>query len=219
MIKWKRGITRVLGSPRRRWKDEIDIIYLLNMPLSPRPVFSTLQVVKKVILDDQLGKFAVRRENEDESWCGKDYQSVIRSRIERGHWCYLAVLEGQPIGIINAAQGTYFIDAVRFRLRLPDDVVAIYDAYTSPMARGQGFFTPLWNSAVNDCLEMGFQECWGFLMPHNLVSIRIHKKLGLRHIFRMITLRQKWGLRWHHCENLEMSSDELLVNLSVVEKS
>ena len=164
--------------------------------------------------DMVLRQFVCEREHEDEQWYGHAYESVVRSRMTRGDWCYLLLSGERVAGAIFASQGPCYIPAVRYTLHLGADCVGFYDVYMSPSYRGRGLYAALFAAAVNDSLKQGFQRLWMWIMPHNRISLEVHNRLGLRHVFLKITLRQRWGVCWHRIDRLDGSVQDLLAELS-----
>jgi hypothetical protein len=66
---------------------------------------------------------------------------------------------------------------------------------------------------MDDCLQQGFETAWLWIMPHNRHSFVVHNRLGMSHVFRKIVLHQRWGMRWHHFEDMDISVNELLPEL------
>lgn len=213
-LKLARRVWYLLGTPIRRWPNLTDSIYLIEMPLAARFSIADLRVVKKRQWDEEVEQFARKRQAEDDQWRGLDYVSEAQEHLAVNDWCYLGYKGEQPVGIIFASRGPCYIKPVRYRLQLPPDVVGLYDVYTVPAFRGRGFYTFLFNAALKDCVAQGFRQAWEWIMPHNEISLRVHERLGLNHVFRKITIRQRWGVRWHRFEDLDMSVQALLTALS-----
>ena len=207
-------LLHILGTPIRRWHNETDEMYILDMPLIPREERNDIRVIKKTEWDSKIEAFARQRQEEDPTWQDQDYVSEVRQRLKEGNWCYLAEYQGRNAGVVYAVKDSYFIRPVRYRLHFPAKIVGLYDVYTTPACRGQGLFSPIFNTAVNDCWRQGFEIAWLWIMPHNRYSFVVHNRLGMSHIFRRILHRQRWSLRWHQIEDLNLSVDELLPQLA-----
>lgn len=203
----------ILGAPRRRWRNETNAVYLLEMSLTGQPNPERCRVEKKTHWDKAVQEFVERRESEDDLWAGKSYAAEVRARFFSGDWCYLEYLEGEEIGCIFASHGTCSVKPVHYRLHLPPGVVALYDVYTAPKYRGHGFYSCLFRAATRECLEQGFHTAWVWIMTHNQTSFKVHARLGLRHVIGQITERQRWGIRWRWRELLDMDVETLLRGL------
>jgi GNAT superfamily N-acetyltransferase len=198
-----------------RWQAASDTVYLLEMPTEARPrPYSAAAVEKKHIWDDSLALFARHRQQVDETCSGASYASHLKSRLAHGDWCYLGFDGDQATGCVWASRGPCAIAPLHYTLALPRAVVGFYDVYTAPACRGRGLYSPLFHAALQDSADLGFKEAWMWIMPHNLHSLAVHNRLGLRRVFRRITLRQRWGLRWHEVEPLDLEVRELLAILT-----
>lgn len=209
----QRKLRYLLGAPTRRWNNETDEIFLLEMLLKTRVVRQPATVVKKWAWDEVVAQFARQREVEDEEWRGRDYASAVGKYLRSGDWHYMLMDGDRGVGIVNASRGPCFISPVRHWVRLPEKVVGFYDVYTTPVHRGRGYYPALFNTAVNDCVTMGYQRAWMWIMPHNIRSLKVHNQLGMSHVFRRIVHRQRWGFRWHRFESLDTSAEELFPGL------
>ncbi len=206
----------VLQTPLRRWKNETDIVYFIDMPLSQRSSKTEIVITCKKSWDSELEAFATWREKTDPLWQWNDYTDLVKKRIHAGAWCYIARQKNTHsfIGILFAVGNSCYVEAVRYQVKIPPDTVGIFDVYTSIEFRGQGFYTQLFNTAINDFLKKGYRLTWIWIMPHNLTSLAVHNQLGLSHIFLKVIHRQRWGFRWHQIEKVDQSIAELIVRLN-----
>jgi len=156
----------------------------------------------------------LERQGEDPEIQGSDYAAAVEKRLRQGHVLYLGKMQdGTPgtryAGAAFAGYTKFYLEAVRYWLALPEHCVAMYDGYTAPSRRGKRYYSQVWNAALDDCTARGVTSAWGFIMPHNKHSFIVHQKLGLAHIIQKITLRQRWGFRWHRVVKMDCYSHDL----------
>jgi GNAT superfamily N-acetyltransferase len=205
----------VLKTPLRRWKNETDEMYFIEMSLSTRSKKTELEISCKKSWDEELEAIAAWREQNDPIWQGQDYISVVRNRFQHGEWCYLARRSNSKlfVGVLFAAANTTKVNPVRYQVDIPPDTVGILDVYTSSKFRSKGFYSQIFNAAINDFINKGYKKAWIWIMPHNITSLAVHNRLGLSHVFLKVTLRQRWGLRWHRIEKVDFTVEKLLRKL------
>ena len=207
----ERGFLYLLGGIERRWKPSEDIIYVLEMRLEKRVVTSSSVV--KMTTPDVILSFAHERELEDGEWeRGKYVQEVIQ-RFKNGDWCFVAKKDMRIVSVIFVSRGPCYIAPVGYTLQIPDRTVGLYDIYTLLAYRGLHLYSAVFRKAVNSSLKEGYNAAWMWIMPHNVVSLKANEKLGLRHIFKGISLCQRWGFRWHKVRSLDIDVKELLLIL------
>ena len=205
----KRGLGYALGTFARRWKDELDIMYVFAMPLVKRAVDGTVDV-QRTMDASVLTEFASERESEDADWRGGAYLEEIRRRFENGDWSFIARVDGKVVSIVSMTRSSSFISPVRHWMTIPPLTVGYYDVYTLASQRGKKIYTKLFNASVNACLADGFKTAWIWIMPHNTASLKAHGRLGMNQAFLEIRLRQKWGFRWKRVRPVTVRTDDIL---------
>jgi hypothetical protein len=105
----------------------------------------------------------------------------IRSRLERGHQCFVARRQGVLANAIWAAAGTAYIRYLDCEIRIAPDEAYMYDSYTAPSFRRLNI-----NAARAEVMERHFREraffrFWALAMPENLAGIGATVGAGYHH--------------------------------------
>lgn len=181
-----------------------ETMYLLNMKLNARTVSYDAIEVECITSLSSILPFIRVRQKEDVNWRSNDYYMEVKRRFECGHKCFALRYNKEIVSTIFIGINQCYIAPVAYNIRLPSNVVGFYDVYTVSAYRGKGFYAKLFNITVNKCMEEGFDEAWMWIMPHNVVSLKVHDKLGMNHIFKIITLYQRFGIRWHDVQDVDI---------------
>ena len=94
-------------------------------------------------------------------------------------------------------------------MSLPIHTFGIYDVYTYKQERGKGFYTQLFYYSVDQMSSQGFDKLWLWLMSHNVTSINVHYKIGIRRITKILTETLKSGIVKRSIKDVDMSLVEL----------
>jgi hypothetical protein len=178
------------------------------MPLAHREV-NIHMAVQRIDSVDPLLPLAREREAHDPQWQGRSYSAELRKRILRGDWCLSSVINGEIISVMFLSKGPCWLGPVAYSLSLPQGIIGFYDVYTLPTYRRQGLYRDLFLTGINSCLDAGYKRVWMWIMLHNRTSVIVHDKLGLNHIIRSISLRQRWGFKWHKMKCLDINITKL----------
>jgi len=197
----------------RRFKNETRQFYLLEMPLSERPLSAGLQIQKKHAWDASLELFSRLRQKEDPLQLGRSHSERIKEKLAQGDCCYMAMDGDIPLGIIIAGARPYYLFYFHYYLDLPQGVIALNEAYLLSAYRQRGYYRELFNYCVNDWLQQGYHTVQLWIVPTTLISFKVHNKLGVSHVIRKLSMRQKWGFRWHQVEDLDLQVADLLKSL------
>lgn len=124
------------------------------------------------------------------------YLYEVEGRFQAGHICAVFINnDGIASSFLFVGFKSVYLNPVHKKLLLPANEVAIYDVFTVSKFRGQGLYPRLFHLAVHYLAKQGISAIWLWLMPHNLVSIKTHIKLGFKRIVRKYITYQVLGIR------------------------
>ncbi|MFW5969804.1 MAG: N-acetyltransferase family protein [Halofilum sp. (in: g-proteobacteria)] len=109
-------------------------------------------------------------------------QSTIRERFEQGARCLVALRDGELVAFIWWIEGPYREDEVRC-LFIPQPAGAAlwdFDIYVAPTHRLGPAFARLWDAAMKQMHESGFEHSCSRISAFNISSLQAHKRLGAR---------------------------------------
>jgi len=194
---------------KNRMKKDITEIFLLEMDLGPREYDKsyTYAVGNNA---NELMQFVKDRINEDETLSGFNYKENIYLRMEKGDKYFILKKNGVIASILFVSYSRTFISPVAYELKIPDGYVGIYDVYTLQEYRGKGLYQNLFNFCVDNLFKDGYRKAYLWLMKHNIPSIVVHNKLGMKTVVKVIIMKQKYGLRWKKVKEVSFNSNNLL---------
>ena len=194
---------------RQRWPAAQTMIFVLDMRLSNRSIDLNIPV-HRISSHEPLMTFARAREQDDKDWPVGSYLGEIKQRFAAGDWCFCAEQDRRFVSVIFVSRGPCYLSPVDYMLKIPDKAVGLYDVYTLAAYRGRHLYSVVFQAAINACIAEGYKSAWMWIMPDNIVSFSTHLKLGMRHIFCGIKLRQRWGFRRHRIHKLDLDAGKML---------
>lgn len=105
-------------------------------------------------------------------------------RLEEGHLCVAAWLDGEIVSAAWYASGSAWMDEIDRGLELAPDEVYSYDSYTAESRRGQGIASLRGRWAVEHFREQGFRRTIGWISPQNLPAFGPGRRLGAAQLGR-----------------------------------
>lgn len=199
-------IIRVL---KNRMVKDLTEVFLLEMELEPRKYDKSYDYVIGNNMNE-LRQFVNDRIKEDATLSNFDYEENIYLRMQRGDR-YFVLKENDVIAsILFVSFTSAFITPVAYELKIPDGYVGIYDVYTLQKYRGKGLYQNLFNFCVDNLFRKGYKKAYLWLMKHNVPSVVIHNKLGMKTVVRIIMMKQGYGLRWKKIKEVNFDSICLL---------
>jgi hypothetical protein len=141
--------------------------------------------------------------------------ATVRSRLERGHQCFAARLEGVVVQAIWAATGTAPIRYLDCEIRLAPDEAYVYESYTVPALRRLKLSTTRSEMMIRYFREQSFSRLLALVMPENPGGVHATLRAGYRPVG--IVGRVKVG-PWRR-DFCRMESDSRRVELRPVKRS
>jgi hypothetical protein len=99
-------------------------------------------------------------------------------RLEEGHVCVAAWLDGAIVSTAWYAFGSVRVDEIDRLLRLAADEAYVYDSYTSESLRGLSIAALRGRWAFAHFRDLGFRRTVGWVSPENLPAFGPARKLG-----------------------------------------
>jgi GNAT superfamily N-acetyltransferase len=198
-----------------RVKSTETIVYLTETELD-----RLLKIAKKQILPGLLFhkvtdfngflNCAIKRRNEDPEI--KDILfEILRKRFNKGDFALICSnSEKDPLSYLFICTDHAEFTPVGIRLRLPDHTFGMYDVYTFKNSRGKGYYAILFNHAIDYMMNLGFNSMWLWLMTHNSVSVKVHNKLGIENICKILTEKMTFGFIRRNVRDVKMLLTDLV---------
>ncbi|MFZ2339151.1 MAG: GNAT family N-acetyltransferase [Bacteroidales bacterium] len=138
---------------------------------------------------------------------------VIRKRFEKGDFAIVYTEKsGNPLSYVFIGVSLADITPVGITLKIPQKTFGMYDVYTFKESRGEGHYSCLFNYAVGYMKNRGYEKMWLWLMKQNEVSVKVHYKLGIRKIVKVMTERLRAGIITRKTEDVDMLLAELIAH-------
>jgi len=102
----------------------------------------------------------------------------LNRRLDEGHVCVAAWLDGEIVSTAWYAFGSVRVDEIDRPLRLAPDEAYVYDSYTTESLRGLGIAALRGRWAIEHFRSLGFTRTVGWVSPKNLPAFGPARKLG-----------------------------------------
>jgi hypothetical protein len=116
----------------------------------------------------------------DDNGIGGLTREEAAQRLRRGDRCFCTHRDGQLVALRWVAVAEARVDYLHCRLLLAPGVAYIYDAYTTPEARGSGIFGVTWTALARSLGLEGIHTILGSVLPENRPARRALGKLPYR---------------------------------------
>lgn len=168
------------------------------------------EFVYTITVFDRFSEYAQKRINED---CGPESQlaKMIKDRFARGDFAIIYTdKQGAVLSYVFICTKLAMFTPVGIDLPLPAHTFGMYDVYTYKDSRGKGHYSSLFYYAVDLMQSKGYNSMWLWLMKHNSVSVRVHYKLGIKSISKVLTEKVRFGFIRRNVKDVKMSLAELM---------
>ncbi len=184
-------------------------VYLTKLQLFGPPASTVVLAPDTVVRDLESIKNLIDERIQKSSGHSRYLQEVNR-RFAMGDYCLVQKVDNEVVGYLFISEKIAHLAPVRVKRKLLPGEVAIYDVYTREQFRGKGCYPALFESACQWLMARGYTTIWLWVMPHNMVSVKTHLKLGFRHIYTVFHLYQFLGMRLHMARKVLLPLESLL---------
>jgi len=147
--------------------------------------------------------------------CSPEYPlvKITKDRFDRGDFAIVYTdQQGAVLSYVFICTKVAVFTPVGIDLQLPAHTFGMYDVYTYQDSRGKGHYSNLFYYAVDLMQSKGYDSMWLWLMSHNSISVRVHYKLGIKIISKILTEKVVLGLIRRDVGEVKMSLAELISN-------
>ena len=135
---------------------------------------------------------------------GDWYYYHAKSLFEKGNICFVGKINNKIVSCLWANFNEAYFSHIEYLLHLNKDTVHTMDAYTLPEYRNMGIYNMIWNSCINYLKEKSeYTRIIGGIVPSDVRSQKVHKKLELEHIIMKITLLKLFGFKKHFIKHIK----------------
>jgi GNAT superfamily N-acetyltransferase len=99
-----------------------------------------------------------------------------------GYRCYIAQIEGEPLGVSWVAHDRIWSDFLECQIPLADDEAYFFGTFALPAARGRGIASALLLHAARTLAESGHRRVFDLHLPGNRPAARMFDKVGFRRV-------------------------------------
>lgn len=187
-------------------------MFVFQLDLSNHGEPKPMQQVKMINNSEELLKFIENRAAEDKD-CDKNlYYENIKNRFSNGDVCFAYIENEEIISVVFVTSKDHYISAINYLFKMPPKCVAFFDVYTLKAARGRGILRYIYNKAFYYLNSQGFERALIWFLSSNIKTLLAHKKVGFENAIKKIVLVQKFGIRKHRVEDVNLCIDDLIKN-------
>jgi hypothetical protein len=159
-----------------------------------------------------FAEYARERIREDPE-SGNLLLDVIKKRFDRGDSAIIySNPEWNPLSYVFICTKLAEFTPVDIELQLPTGTFGMYDVYTFKNSRCKGYYSHLFYYAVDLMQKKGYDSMWLWLMKHNSASVKVHYKLGIRNISKILTEKVNLGFISRNVKDVKISLVELILD-------
>lgn len=164
---------RILG--RTLYRRLLLIEHALDKPVPE--VTARVPVIIAVLKEDEVDEYVAFRNEAD--------PSEIRLRLKAGQWCFVARHEGRIVHACWTAANTGWIEYLGLDIRLAQDELYSYDAFTSPRYRGMLISHARRAHMLRHFRDGGYRRVLSAIHPENRKAFRALEKSPYREVGRI----------------------------------
>lgn len=155
------------------------------------------EVVVKIAKNmDEMKNFIEKR--------GKLYLNFSKKLFEKGNLCFYGEIHQQIVSCVWTSFNEVDLVEVKYLIKVDKKTVPLIDGYTLPEYRGQGVYKAVWDYCIEYFQNnQNYERIFGFILPSNVRSLKVHKKLQLRNVILEITYLRILGSNFHFLKNKE----------------
>ncbi|MCK4444393.1 MAG: GNAT family N-acetyltransferase [Thermoplasmata archaeon] len=129
---------------------------------------------------------------------GSDYVEAVTRRLLRGDLCFLLERNGKILSFVWASPEKMGMAEVNFTFICPPEEksLAAYDGFTFPEHRGKGAYRSLFDGFFRYAKRKSYQRIYFSVTLENLVSRKVHEKLGSKEVVMELTRLILFGKDW-----------------------
>lgn len=166
-------------------------------------------------LESSLSDFITNKINESDLFDEK-HLNLVSERFRKGDWCYAYKVDGKIVSTIFVSSlSPYYIEVVDSKINIPVESVVLYDLYTLRNYQGAVNYKIFYASIFSDLNERGYKSAQFFIMPHNIASLLLHKRIKVKNVVLKITLLKFTFIKIKLKKQLSFDINDLIKNLII----
>jgi|WetSurMetagenome_2_1015567.scaffolds.fasta_scaffold311461_2 GNAT superfamily N-acetyltransferase len=200
-----------------RLKSTKTVLYLTETDLDGLLKIPQKQILPNLLFHrvtdfNEFMNCAMKRRNEDPEL--RDILlEIVKQRFNKGDFALICSdYKKDPLSYLFICTDSAEFTPVGINLRLPDFTFGMYDVYTFKDSRGKGYYSFLFYHAVDYMMKQGYNSMWLWLMAHNSVSVKVHNKLGIDNISKILTEKMNYGFIRRNVQDVKMLLADLVIH-------
>ncbi len=191
-------------------KYEVITVYLTKLDISEKEC--TNESEADFYVTDCLAdiKDAIKNRGEREYSSPYGYLKEVEQRFREGSKCFYLKECNKISSFLFLSFMRAEITPVKITEELGKDEVAVFDVYTFPKYRGKNYYPKLFNNTVRHLRGLNIKYILLWLMEHNNKSLKVHYKIGFRHIHKVYQLKRIFGLRIRKSKEVDLELFDLI---------
>lgn len=122
-------------------------------------------------------------------WGFSKKEKALVDRFRRGEKCCAAYAGGEIVAYCWMAFGAVMVGEIQRLIKVGNDEVYLYDAYTAPKCRGYGLFSAILAETLQYLKYHGYRRALIFVLSDNTPSRKAISKAGFKQFSSVIYMR------------------------------
>lgn len=141
---------------------------------------------------------------------GGNFQGRYQKWLNKGYTCFVAINDGVTIGIVWLNNTDVVPLEFGYHQNLNNKTEAgLIDAYVVKDKRGRGIYKAIWNKALTEAVKMGITTLYGYILKDNILSIKVHYKLGMKNVYQVLYYYKILWFRFYYIKKFKTEIDVL----------
>ncbi|MEM2970473.1 MAG: hypothetical protein QXR63_06020 [Candidatus Bathyarchaeia archaeon] len=112
----------------------------------------------------------------------RSFEKNADKRLEMGHLCFVAKLNGEPVQITWFAFDEFYVGEIKRKIRVSRGSAYRYGSYTVPKFRGLGIHFQTTEKAYQYLSKIGIKKVYSCVRHDNFPMLKAARKVGYKKI-------------------------------------
>ncbi|MEW6615319.1 MAG: hypothetical protein AB1401_07630 [Thermodesulfobacteriota bacterium] len=141
------------------------------------------------------------------------HSDIFEDRLKKGDICCAACFREEIVSYCWVASSEAYIGEIGRKIRLKNNEIYLYDAFTKPELRGSNLFPKILTAILYYGRQKGYQTVLTFVLSSNNSSVTAIKKAGFDRFqsIYFVDIYSKTFCRFSKVRDIELAVEERLV--------
>ncbi len=139
---------------------------------------------------------------------GGNFKAMYKRWLQLGYICFIAIKDGVTLGVVWLNNtNTVPLEFGYYQTLINKEEAGLIDAYVLKKHRGKGIYKAIWNEALTEAAKMGITTLYGYVLKDNIISIRVHYRLGMEKVCRTLYYYKILWFRFYYLKSYKTEVD------------